>query len=93
MRMEPRGSGRVWIALVGLAVLALLVWKTMEPGKLQYVTWILLGFFGFRVALTALAARYSKGEGVTRPGGDKPGREGELAGKPEQFQADGRKQG
>jgi hypothetical protein len=39
------------IALTVLGVLAVLVWRTMEPGKFQSLTWILLGFFAFRVIL------------------------------------------
>jgi hypothetical protein len=70
MKMEPRGSGRLWIALSVLTVLAILAWKTMEPGKLQYVTWLLLGFFAFRVVILAMAARYSKNEVVKRLDGE-----------------------
>jgi hypothetical protein len=39
------------IALAVLGVLAVLAWQTMEPGKFQSLTWILLGFFAFRVIL------------------------------------------
>jgi hypothetical protein len=45
------------IALAVLAVLAILVWRTMEPGKFQSLTWILLGFFAFRVILGRLRSR------------------------------------
>jgi len=45
------------IALAGLGVLAVLVWRTMEPGKFQSLTWILLGFFAFRVILGRLRSR------------------------------------
>ncbi|MDQ2833250.1 MAG: hypothetical protein M3Y50_05775 [Acidobacteriota bacterium] len=45
------------IALTVLAVLAVAVWKTMEPGKVQTLTWILLGFFAFRVMLGRLRSR------------------------------------
>jgi hypothetical protein len=38
----------------------------MEPGKMQYVTWLLLGFFTFRVAILRLAKRYSRNEVVKR---------------------------
>jgi len=41
----------MWIALVVLGLLAGLAWRTMEPGKFQSLTWILLGFFAFRVIL------------------------------------------
>ena len=46
----------VW-ALAVLGVLAVLVWRTMEPGKFQSLTWILLGFFAFRVILGRLRSR------------------------------------
>ncbi len=55
--LSPAGSGRMWIALVVLGLLALAVWQTMEPGKLQQLTWILLGFFAFRVILGRLRSR------------------------------------
>ena len=45
------------IALVVLALLAVLVWRTMEPGRYQQLTWVLLGFFAFRVVLTRLKSR------------------------------------
>jgi len=45
------------IALVVLGVLAVLVWQTMEPGKFRSLTWILLGFFAFRVMLGWLRSR------------------------------------
>jgi hypothetical protein len=45
------------ITLTVLAVLAVLVWQTMEPGKFQSLTWILLGFFAFRVILGRLRSR------------------------------------
>jgi hypothetical protein len=45
------------IALAGLAALAALVWQTMEPGKFRSLTWVLLGFFAFRVVLARLGSR------------------------------------
>jgi hypothetical protein len=45
------------IALFALGVLAVLVWRTMEPGKFQSLTWILLGFFAFRVILGWMRSR------------------------------------
>ena len=57
MDMAPSGNGRLVVALVVIAVLAVLVWRTMEPGKFQQLTWLLLGFFAFRVVLTRLQAR------------------------------------
>jgi heme A synthase len=64
MDMSPRGKGRLVTSLAVLVLLALLVWRTMEPGKLQYVTWLLLGFFGFRIVLTWLRTRYSSDKDV-----------------------------
>jgi hypothetical protein len=48
----PSGNGRMIVALLVLGTLAVLVWRTMEPGKFQNLTWILIGFFAFRVILT-----------------------------------------
>jgi len=55
--MAPSGNGRLVVALAVIALLALLVWRTMEPGKLQQLTWLLLGFFAARVVLTRMQAR------------------------------------
>ncbi len=55
--MAPPGNGRLAVALVVIALLALLVWRTMEPGKLQQLTWLLLAFFAARVVITRLRAR------------------------------------
>jgi hypothetical protein len=55
--MGPAGSGRMVIALALLGLLAIAVWQTMEPGKYQSLTWILLGFFAFRVILERLRSR------------------------------------
>ena len=57
MDMAPSGDGRLVVALVVLAVLAVLVWRTMEPGKFQELSWLLLGFFAFRVVLTRMRKR------------------------------------
>ena len=57
MDLSPAGSGRMLIALVVLAVLSLLTWQTMEPGKFRSLTWVLLGFFAFRVVLGHLRSR------------------------------------
>jgi hypothetical protein len=40
MKMDPAGDGRMVVALIVLALLAALVWRTMEPGKMQQVTWL-----------------------------------------------------
>jgi hypothetical protein len=45
------------IALAVFAVLGVLTWQTMEPGKLRSLTWVLLGFFAFRVVITRLRSR------------------------------------
>jgi hypothetical protein len=45
------------IALAVFAVLGLLSWQTMEPGKFRSLTWVLLGFFAFRVVITHLRSR------------------------------------
>ncbi|MEG9436915.1 hypothetical protein JAO29_12175 [Edaphobacter sp. HDX4] len=45
------------VALAVLGVLAILAWRTMEPGKYQSLTMVLLGFFAFRVALGWLRSR------------------------------------
>ena len=55
--LSPGSSGRMGIALAGLATLAALVWQTMEPGKYRSLTWVLLGFFAFRVVLARLGSR------------------------------------
>jgi hypothetical protein len=57
MNMSPSSTGRLGLALAVLAVLAVLVWRTMEPGRFQYLTWLLLGFFAFRSMLTWLKSR------------------------------------
>jgi hypothetical protein len=54
---SPAGSGRMVVALGVLGVLAILAWQTMEPGKYRSLTWLLLGFFAFRVALGRLRSR------------------------------------
>ena len=55
--MNPTGTGRMVVAFVVLAGMAGLVWRTMEPGKYQQLTWLLLGFFALRVLLGWLRAR------------------------------------
>lgn len=56
-RMAPAGTGRLAVALVGLGVLALLVWRTIEPGKIQQLAFVLLAFFAFRVLIGWQRAR------------------------------------
>ena len=55
--LSPAGSGRMIIALAVFAVLGVLSWQTMEPGKIRSLTWILLGFFAARVVITRLHSR------------------------------------
>ena len=57
MDLSPAGSGRMLVALSVLAILALAVWQTMEPGKYRSLTFLLLGFFAFRVILGRLRTR------------------------------------
>ena len=51
MTMEPSGTGRMVFSLAVLGVLAVAVWFTMESGRYQQLTWLLLGFFALRVVL------------------------------------------
>ncbi len=53
----PASTGRMWVALAVMALLALGAWRTMEPGKIQQLTWVLLGFFAFRVVLGRARSR------------------------------------
>jgi heme A synthase len=45
------------IGLAAIALLALAAWQTMEPSRIRSLTWILLGFFAFRVVLERLRSR------------------------------------
>jgi hypothetical protein len=63
----PSGNGRMVVALFVLASLAVAVWFTMERGKLQNLTWILLGFFAFRVVLARLRTGKMKETSVQSP--------------------------
>jgi hypothetical protein len=55
--LSPAGSGRLLIALAAFAVLGVLVWQTMEPGKFRSLAWILLGFFAFRMLIGYVRSR------------------------------------
>ena len=57
MDFAPSGNGRMVIALLVLATMAVLAWRTMEPGKFQALTWVLLGFFAFRIILSRMRSR------------------------------------
>jgi hypothetical protein len=64
--MGPQGNGRLAIGLTVLAVLAILAWQTMEPGKFRYLTWLLLGFSAFRMLLLRFRSRYSGSDSISR---------------------------
>ena len=49
--MAPAGTGRMVVALAVLGILALLVWRTIDPGKVQQLAFVLLAFFAFRVLI------------------------------------------
>jgi hypothetical protein len=49
--LRPAGSGRLVIALGLLGLIALLAWRTMEPGRYLELVWLLCGFFALRVVL------------------------------------------
>jgi hypothetical protein len=55
--LSPAGSGRLLIALLVLTVLGAVAWQTMEPGKFRSLTWVLLGFFAFRVVIGFIRSR------------------------------------
>ena len=57
MDLSPAGTGRMVVALAVFGVLALSVFFSMEPGKYRTLTFILLGFFAFRVLLGRLRSR------------------------------------
>ena len=44
---------RLALALIAYAVLAVLVWRTMEPDKIRLVTFAILGLFAFRTIMQA----------------------------------------
>jgi hypothetical protein len=64
--MGPQGNGRLAIGLTVLAVLAVLAWQTMEPGKFRYLTWLLLGFSAFRMLLLRFRSRYSNSGSIEK---------------------------
>ena len=55
--LGPASHGRMVIGLAAIALLALAAWQTMEPSRIRSLTWILLGFFAFRVVLERLRSR------------------------------------
>ena len=48
---------RLALALIAYAVLAVLVWRTMEPDKIRLVTFAILGLFAFRTIMQAARLR------------------------------------
>jgi hypothetical protein len=54
------------VALTVLALLAVLDWRTIEPGKTQQVVWLLLGFFTLRIVLGWLRSRKIENEAPER---------------------------
>ena len=73
MTMEPSGMGRMVLSIAVLAVLAVAVRFTMESGRYQQLTWLLLGFFALRVLLGWMRSRRI-GDGSSRR--DRDGLEG-----------------
>ena len=56
-KMAPSGTGRMVVALAVLGALALLVWRTIDPGKIQQLAFLLLVFFAARVLIGWQRAR------------------------------------
>ncbi|MBV9075533.1 MAG: hypothetical protein JOZ10_18070 [Acidobacteria bacterium] len=48
---------RLALALFAYALLAVLVWRTMEPDKIRLVTFAVLGLFAFRTITQAARLR------------------------------------
>jgi len=57
MDMAPSGNGRFFVSLLIFALIAVMVGRTMQPGKLQQLTWLLVGFFAARTVLTRFRSR------------------------------------
>ncbi len=55
--LSPGSSGRMLIAFAVLSGLALFSAHTMEPGRYRSFTWVILGFFAFRILLGRLRSR------------------------------------
>jgi hypothetical protein len=56
--MGLEGGKRKFVALAGLAVLALLAWQTMDAGPVRLLVFVVLGGFALRIALTGGRSRY-----------------------------------
>lgn len=57
MDLSPAGNGRMIVALVIFALLALTVPYAIDDGKYQKLVYVFLGFFAARVVLTRLRSR------------------------------------
>ena len=53
-------DGKFWAALAMFAVLAVLAWQTMEPGKFRTLVFVVLGGLALRVLLGSRRARYDE---------------------------------
>ncbi|HEY0795136.1 MAG TPA: hypothetical protein VGD64_05085 [Acidisarcina sp.] len=58
-----RQSTKRWVALLMLGAVAVLAWRTIDPGRMLYLVWILLGGFAVRVLLTRSGSGYDKDVG------------------------------
>jgi hypothetical protein len=54
------------VALAVLGILAVLVWRTIDPGRTQQVAWLLLGFFAVRVLIGWQRSRKMENEQTAR---------------------------
>jgi hypothetical protein len=50
----PGSQQRMIVALLVIAIAAIGVYFTIEPGKYRSLAWVVLGFFAFRVAIGRL---------------------------------------
>ena len=55
--MSPAGTGRMIVALVIFALLALAAWFTLDDNNYRKLTFVFLAFFAARVVLTRLRSR------------------------------------
>jgi hypothetical protein len=47
----PGSQQRMVVALLAIAIAAIGVYVTVDPGKYRDLAWVLLGFFAFRVLI------------------------------------------
>jgi hypothetical protein len=60
----PGSQQRMVVALLVIAIAALGVYFTIEPGKYRSLAWVVLGFFAFRVWLGRVnQQRAERGQG------------------------------